>query len=161
MIEVSKLASSNIEESAELLELASEARAFLLAHKWCKEVREGFFDRGFSKVAVFLFQIDPAPPADPEVWVIVGDLPPAYIDTQTCPNGAAALDGYVGAVREWAEAVLSRQGTHGLIPIVKRGSLEPLQPSADLAQLLLARMDFIDRELLAGWADELDTEVGE
>ncbi len=155
MIAVEDLPASGIEEAQELYELGVEAGEFLAAYKWCVRVKRGFYDRGFSKVAVFYFEIEATPPADSTVWVIVGDLPPAYIDTQSCPNGAAALDGYVGAVREWIDAVKDGRDTSGLIPVVRRGSLKRVEPTKEMAEMLASRMDFIDREILSQWPDEV------
>ena len=157
MIAVSELRNSGIEESSDLAELAAEAERFLLAHrKWCRGVKAGYFDRGLSKVAVFFFEIDPVPPADPTVWVIVGDLPAAYMDTSSCPNGATALDGYVGAMREWVNAVLTGTSTKDLIPVLVTGSWVPVEPNKHMAEQLRGRLDFIDAEILPQWKDELD-----
>jgi hypothetical protein len=42
-------------------------------------------------VVVFLFEIIPSrEDVDDKVWLIVGDLPPAYITAEDAPNPAAA-----------------------------------------------------------------------
>ena len=43
-------------------------------------------------VAVFLFRIDGPPEVDPLLWVVVGDLPTAYLVTDDAPSPAIALD---------------------------------------------------------------------
>ena len=71
---------------------------------------------------------------DEWVWVIVGEVPPAYITIDDAPNPACAVDGYIGAMREWAAAVRSGESTDGLVPAETRGggaSLERTPETAD------------------------------
>ena len=100
MIQIGNIPQSGLEETFELQKMASEAEAFLLSQDWCKSILNGYLDRGWAGIlAVFYFEIIPTTiNADNNVWIIVGDLPPAYIDTKSCPNGATAIDGYVGAM---------------------------------------------------------------
>ena len=156
MVAIEQILDSDLEEKDDLLELAEEARQFLLAHrKWCKGIKAGFFDRGFSKAAVFYFEIEPAAGGDPRVWMVVGDIPPAYIDYKTCPNGAAALDGYVAEMLAWADAVKNGRPTERLIPVLRRGSLTPVEKTPSFAEMLESRMNFIKRELLSQWPEEV------
>ena len=159
MVRIEEIPGSELEEKEELSALAAEAADFLLAHSnWCKGVKRGWFDRGFSKVAVFYFDIEPAHGADPSVWVIVGDLPPAFIDWRTCPNGAAALDRYVRAMVAWCAVVKKGESTSNLVPVLRRGSLKPIDETPAIAEMLENRMRFIDEKLLSQWPEELKAE---
>lgn len=51
------------------------------------------------------------------IWVIVGDLPPAYITTENNANPACALDGYITEMKEWVEAVRMGKPTSERIPV--------------------------------------------
>lgn len=155
MIPISDIPNSDLEEREDIAELANEARAFLAHENWCKGIKAGYFDRGFSKVAVFLFEVELNSTADSKVWVVVGDVPPAYIDYELCPNGAAALDGYVAEMLAWEQAARSGSSTEELIPVVRRGSFVPLEPTIQVADMVRGRMNFIKRELLSLWPDEL------
>src|SRR5438105_2469835 len=95
MIKRENLASELDEEDKGVIDLAAEAEDFVRSHSWCNEIKQIFFDRGWgSTLGVFLFRIDGSRGADPEFWVIVGDLPPAYIVTDRAQNGAQALLAY-------------------------------------------------------------------
>lgn len=156
MIKTEDLPTSNVDDKEELVALAAEASKFLLEHrKWCKGITASYFDRGFSKVAVFYFEIEPLPGQDPRIWVIVGDVPPAYIDFKSCPNGAAALDGYVAEMLAWAAAVKRGESTRNLIPVFRRGSLARVEESKEFAEMLESRMKFIKTQLLVQWPEEL------
>jgi hypothetical protein len=156
MLRIEGIERSSLEDPDGLAEMAREAEAFLAAHRWCQSIRQGYLDRGWAGIlAVFLFDIEPAPAADASVWVIVGDLPPAYLDLVTCPNGAAAVEGYVGAMQEWVDCVLARQSLEGLIPVYRRGSLVEVPPTLEFARALGDRLAVIRDVILSQLGDEL------
>ncbi|GBC94071.1 hypothetical protein HRbin15_02578 [bacterium HR15] len=159
MIRIEELRTGVIEDADEIREMAQEAEQFLRSHAWCQSVRQGYLDRGWAGVlAVFYFEIEPAPNslADQAVWVIVGDLPPAYLDIVHCPSGAAALEGYVGAMWEWVEHVKQGKPVEGLIPVYYRGSLRRVPPTREMAQLLESRLRFIEEHILPQFRPELE-----
>lgn len=161
MIRIEDILSSGIEEAEGIAKLAQEAEAFLSSHKWCHEIISGYFDRGWSGiVGVFYFNIEPGESnADNSVWVIVGDLPPAYIVVDECPNGAAAIDGYVGEMRRWVDAVKNSKPVNNLIPVLRRGSFVSVESTTEFAEMLESRLDVIDREILTLFENELSEET--
>lgn len=124
------------------LELFQEALDFLEKHKWCKKIKNILFDRGFGKpLGVFYVEIEPSGlEVDDTVWVIVGDLPPAYMDIESCNNGAQALDAYVYCMNEWVEHVLAGKSVDGLIPV-------NVPPKIKYAKMLKSRLDFISEKI--------------
>jgi len=96
-----------------------------------------------------LTRIEPARDGiDEWVWVIVGDVPPAYITAEDAPNPACALDGYIGAMDGWVRAVLTGGSVDGLIPV-------NVSPSPENAKRLEARLRFLDGEILARYKNDL------
>ena len=129
--------------------LAQQALWFLVCHEWCASVRHGYAGMVYEGIlGVFFFEIEPLRNADPEVWVIVGDLPPAYIACDDCPNAAAALDGYCGAMSEWVQAVRQKKPVDDLIPV-------NAPPTEEYADLLERRLRFIYEEILPEYEDDL------
>jgi hypothetical protein len=97
-----------------------------------------------------LFQISPArQDVDEWVWVIVGDLPPAYITCEDSPNPACALDAYIGAMSEWVVAASSRSSVVELIPV-------NVEPSKENAERLRLRLKFIDDNILLNFKKDLE-----
>jgi hypothetical protein len=53
-------------------------------------------------VAVFLAELDqPASGVDEWLWVVVGDIPPAYLVVDECPTPIVALEAYVELMQQW------------------------------------------------------------
>ncbi|NMG68132.1 hypothetical protein GPA19_24690 [Azoarcus indigens] len=133
----------------------TEARLFLEHFNWCAGVLEeyvGFIYPGI--VAVFLFRIRPAREGvDEWVWIVVGDLPPAYITCEESPNPAAALDAYIGAMEEWVDAASRGASTDGLIPV-------NVAPTAENGERLKLRLELIDKNILSGYLDDLGRPSG-
>src|SRR5262245_45603207 len=97
------------EETALLDGMRADAERFLGSSAWCGGVDESYFGLGVGGiVAIFLFRIRPAQAGvDEWLWVVTGDLPPAYLVTDQAPNPACALKTYIGLMREWVEAARS------------------------------------------------------
>ena len=121
-----------------------EATGFLAFHDWCSAIAESFVGLLYSGiVAVFLFRIIPSRDGvDEWLWVVVGDLPPAYLTVEDCPSPAAALDGYIGAMQEWVAAALAGASVAGLIPVNALATREN-------GESLQARLRFLDDKILS------------
>lgn len=126
-----------------LKKMANDAQEYLLSFAWCKEIKEGWFGWGVGGVcAVFFFRILPNKMnVDRWLWVVVGDLPSAYLVVDGSPTPLAALDTYVELMQEWVEAAKSGKSTADCIPVSA-----PVTPQN--ADLLQRRLDFIRKEFL-------------
>src|ERR1700738_1135963 len=82
------------EDTKLLKEMATKARQFVSSHEWCERVDGLYLAYGVGGViAVFLTQITPrSDDVDEWFWVIVGDVPSAYITADGNPTAADALD---------------------------------------------------------------------
>jgi hypothetical protein len=124
--------------------LADEAVRFLETHPWCVRVRSGELAFAVAGVVgVFKMSCEPTrPDVDSVLWVITGDLPPAYLVTDDAPDWQSALAAYVSEMRKWVAAVRDGASTADAIPV-------NVAPTAEHAELLDSRLDFIERELVA------------
>jgi len=124
-------------------EMLDEAQQFIEGFGWCRRVCETYIGIAIGAVVgVFLAHIDASEPeVDEWIWVVVGDIPSAYITVEDAPTPAAALDGYVGAMQEWVRAVRAGAPVDELIPV-------DVPPSEEHADMLATRLEFIDREIL-------------
>ena len=137
------VAGEDAEETRMLRDLAEEARTYLLEHRWCNGVRRLFLGLGIGGVVgVALAQIEPgAEDVDAWLWVVVGDLPPLYLTTDTADDPAEALEVYIELMREWVEAVRSGGSLDDLPPV-------GAEPTEEHALMLASRMDLLEEEVV-------------
>lgn len=150
IVEWSKYLAAQHEGVEEMNSLHQEAKEFLEFYDWCGQIREsyvGMLHPGI--VAVFLFRIvSNRKDVDEWIWVIVGDLPSAYLTTDECPNPATALDGYIGAMLEWVDAAQKGKSVAELIPV-------NVPATKENANILKTRLDFLDRRILSEYQEDL------
>jgi hypothetical protein len=81
------------EDTKLLREMAVEAHDFMSSHEWCKHLDSLHLAYGIGGVvAVFFAQMTPhSVDVDKCLWVIVGNLPPAYIVVDDNPTAALVL----------------------------------------------------------------------
>jgi hypothetical protein len=130
-------------ETKLLKEMLKEADGYLLGFAWCREISESYLGIGVGGViAVFLFKIvSNADNVDEWLWVIVGDLPPAYLVVDCSPDAACALDNYIGEVQRWVDAVLAGKSVKDVIPV-------NAPPTVENARQLQTRLDFLKKNVL-------------
>jgi hypothetical protein len=131
------------EETKQLRALYGDAKRFITRFKWCKRVARAYFGCGMADlVGVFLFQIEPnLPTIDPHMWVVVGDIPSAYLVIDQAKNPGAALRIYIGLFREWIAAVKSGRSVETLIPA-------NVASTEDNAERLESRLNFLEEVIL-------------
>ena len=119
LIPIERMAGEDDQETNEFRELYERARRYIEAFKWCRGVRNVHFGLGVANVVgVFYFEITPTSPSvDAFLWVVVGDIPSAYIVTDYAPNAACALDIYIVEMRRWTEAVRAGKPITDVIPV--------------------------------------------
>ena len=132
------------EEDTRLLsEMAERASQFVCSFAWCSRVVRGWFGSGVGGVvAVFLFEIVPtAKDVDTFLWVVVGDVPPAYLVTDDSKTPREALRAYVEEMREWVDAVRSGGQRDDVIPV-------NVPPTREWADRLAGRLDLLEKEFI-------------
>lgn len=138
------------EETALLKKMLQEASDYICSFAWCAGIKESYLGIGIGGViGVFLFKIRPSrEEVDEWLWVIVGDLPSAYITIEESPNPACALDSYIGAMTKWVDAVKAGETVNELIPV-------NVPPTLEYAKMLESRLEFLDKEVLAYYSNDL------
>ncbi len=130
-------------EDFEFIELAKEAESFLKGHKWCKEVEKQWLAASWENLlAVFFFKIVPnSVDADEHVWVVVGDLPPAYIDIESAGNLTEAIQVYTEIMDDWVQHVKKGESIADCYPI-------NVPPEKEYAEMLATRLNLIREHIL-------------
>lgn len=120
-----------------------EAREVIEFYNWVSSIKKEFLGIEVDGVLyAFLFEIVPArPDVDRWIWVIVGDVPPAYITCEDAKNPYEAVDAYVGAMEEWVNAAKDGKSVDKLVPV-------NVPATSENALALERRLKFIDEHIL-------------
>ena len=123
--------------------LLSKAQEFLSAFPWCNAIQTAYVGCIIEGiVGVFLFEIIPsAPEIDNQLWVVVGDLPPAYLVTDRAQDPASALKLYIKEMKAWVKAVRTDSPTDDIIPVNAKASKEN-------AAALESRLNFLAKKVV-------------
>jgi hypothetical protein len=138
----------------EVAELAERASAFLLSHRWCRSVTSVHLGWAIAGVVgVFQLKLVPArADVDDTLWVVVGDLPPAYLVLDQSPSWRDALENYVYEMRKWVSAVRKGEPLTDIIPV-------NVEPTLSWANELDGRLSFISDRILNPAAGEIASDA--
>jgi hypothetical protein len=132
------------EDEAEAIKaLTAQAHAFVNSYRWTPPIESLTLAFGVGPIlGLYLMRFEPGgKPEDRERWVVVGDLPSMHFETDDTPVPWLALKLYCAIAQDWADNVLAGRDLSDSYPI-------PVAPTAEYAQMLLDRIDFIRREII-------------
>jgi hypothetical protein len=116
VVPVTEMRGADDEDTALLRAMSREAEEYLRTFSWCDDVRSSYFGGGVAGVfAVFLFHIRSARPEVCHwIWIVVGDIPFAYLPVEDASTAKEVFNAYVRGMRNWVElARLGRSETAG------------------------------------------------
>jgi hypothetical protein len=140
----SEITGDDPEDTELLREMAAEARAYIEDYEWCPPIKSVHLALGIGGVvAAFLYQFDEAidDTDDDALWIIVGDLPSAYVIVEPGDDGDAALSRYCGLMEDWAFNVLKGNSLEESFPVAAEATHEN-------AEMLNQRIAFLRTEIL-------------
>jgi hypothetical protein len=96
-----------------LRKMSEDATRYISSFPWCDGVLNSYFGGGVGGIfAVFLYHIRPyRPNVEPWTWIVVGDIPPAYLPLTDCKSPAEVFRTYIRGMNNWVE--LARKGRTG------------------------------------------------
>jgi hypothetical protein len=122
---VAAMEGDDAEDTALLGAAYREAIKYLESFSWVRAIKESYYGTGVGGiVAAFLFRIEPDPPADQWLWVVVGDLPPCYMVTDRAPTGVDALRVYCELMEEWVRLAQSGTDPKNAFPVAAKPTPE-------------------------------------
>jgi hypothetical protein len=126
VVPLAQMAGGDEEDIRQLKIMATGAENYLRCFPWCKDIREIYFGDGYGGiVAVFLFRIEAARAGVDEcLWVVFGDVPPAYLVTDVCKTPAQALEGYIEEISKWTELARQGKSSKEVIPVYVPATVE-------------------------------------
>jgi hypothetical protein len=125
-------------------ELLSAVNSFLAGFRWAKQAGNVWVGESIPGVlGLFLVELVPvSEDIDRYIWVVVGDVPPAYISPEYAKSPREALEGYVGEMEAWVEAIQKGEPVDDLIPV--NGA-----PTRENAAALKSRLLFIADKIIS------------
>ncbi|WP_295936013.1 hypothetical protein [uncultured Xanthomonas sp.] len=140
---VENLTGEDEEDTALLKAMADEAKEYIVAHAWCPKIKAQYFAFGIGGVvAVFVFDFEKKIEGyDEKLWVIVGDLPSAYVVFDEGDDYRVALDKYCEVMSGWANSVISGSDLKFAFPV-------SASPTIENAKQLMSRINFIRSEFI-------------
>ncbi len=119
VIPIDQLFGEDEEDTRLLRGMVDVAQEFLLSFSWCKSIREMYFGSGVGGVvAVFFFHIEPSrPDVDEWLWVVVGDVPPAFLVIDLNKSPSQVLESYIDEMAEWVKLAEHGCSSEEVIPV--------------------------------------------
>jgi len=113
LVPSSKISGKDATDTELLSKMAEDAKRYIASFSWCEAVLDSYYGGGFGGIfAVFFFHIRPSrPEVDPWIWVMVGDVPSAYLPLTDSESPAEAFRTYMHGMSKWVE--LARKGETG------------------------------------------------
>jgi hypothetical protein len=135
-------------DTASLREMATAARDYITSFNWCPPINAGYLASGVGGIAaIFLFELtSKIQDTDDRLWVIVGDLPSAYLVVEPEDSPPEALERYCGLMEDWIAAI--RDST----PLDK-AFLVAAEPTSENAESLERRIAFLLAEIIPRMAE--------
>ena len=142
-LEEAEIKGEDAEDTAQLRQLAAEARAYMEEFEWCPPIESVHMALGASGVVgVFLFQFaEVIEDDDDALWVVVGDLPSAYVIVEPDDDGISALERYCEMMEDWAFNVLKDNSIEESFPVEAEATHEN-------AEMLRQRIVFLRSEII-------------
>ena len=144
MVKIIDIPKSDIDYKDEVIMQSEDAIKYLESYSWCEKILDGWLVSDFGYVlCIFLFEIAPTKNsgADDKLWVIVGDIPPAYLDTIEYKTANDALSFYCFLMEEWIEHVKSGKSIEECYPV-------NVTPTREYANMLETRINLIKSDFL-------------
>jgi hypothetical protein len=98
-----------------LRKMFGDATEYISSLSWCEDILDSYFGGGVGGIfAIFFFHIrSRRSDVDPWIWIVVGDIPPAYLPLSDCESPAQVFRTYVHGMSRWVE--FARKGELGAV----------------------------------------------
>lgn len=132
----------------ELVKGHEEAMAYLMSFAWCRKITNSYIYLNLgSTLCIFLFKIENAASSDDNhLWVIVGDIPPIYLDTHGPKTTKEVLEDYIRLAADWIKHIKEGRSIKECYPFNSK-------PTLEMAMLLEKRIAFMENTLISNIED--------
>jgi hypothetical protein len=131
------------EDTKLLRDMAEGAKEYISSFSWCPKIGAMYLGYGVGGViAIFLVEFqEKIAETDDQLWVIVGDVPKAYMVVEADDSPRDALISYCSLMEDWINAVLTFGDFNDVFPVSAPRTMEH-------ARMLRSRLDFLRSEII-------------
>lgn len=131
------------EDAMALKSMAQAARIYVESFDWACPIKDIHLTFGIGEViAVFIVKFtSPLASGDTSIWVIIGDIPSAYMVADDIQTPQMAMEVYCDLMEDWANAVLDGSSLADIFPVRAEHCKEN-------ARSLLTRVGFLRKEVI-------------
>lgn len=121
-----------------LEEYCNQGRNYIKRHIWCERVNNAWLAYHLEGIfAINIFEVSSSNPnVDKYIWVLTGDLPPAYIDIESASYPLEVLSAYTEIMQDWVDTVRNNGNVEECYPIEVEANLKH-------ADMLEYRLNFL------------------
>ena len=131
------------EETLLLLKMADEAIGYISKFSWCPPIEGTYLAYGVGGVVgLFLMEFrHKIQGTDERLWVVVGDIPSAYLVVEVNDSPNEALERYCTMMDDWVRAVKTSHSLKEVYPV-------DAAPTLENAEILEERIEFLRKEVI-------------
>jgi hypothetical protein len=113
LVSVAEIVGDHEHDTVLLRKMSEDAKHYISSFPWCDATLASYFGGGVGGIfAIFFLQIRPnRADVDPWIWIVVGDIPSAYLPISDCDSPSEVFRSYVRGMNKWVE--LTRKGQTG------------------------------------------------
>lgn len=140
---VPELHGDDEQDTGLLKSMAHDAASYITSFRWATDIKKQYLAFGIGGiVAVFWFEFaTKIANSDDVLWVVVGDLPSAYLVAEAGNGPREVLCAYCDLMVEWAEKVIVGAALKDAFPV-------KAEPTLKNAHALQQRIAFLRKELI-------------
>jgi hypothetical protein len=113
LVPAASIVGDDEQDTVLLRKMSEDAKQYISSFPWCETILGSYFGGGVGGIfAVFFFHIRPSRfDVAPWIWIVVGDIPSAYLPITDCESPAEVFRSYIRGMNRWVE--LARKGQNG------------------------------------------------
>jgi len=133
----------DVEYCEEVIKMHDQASTYLKKFEWCKAIKNStlYLNLGVT-LCIFLFEIENlASKEDNFLWMMVGDIPPMYLDVYGSKTTVDVLERYTALAKDWISSIELGESIDDCYPF-------EAMPTIEMANLLKTRVNLIQNSII-------------
>lgn len=115
----------DFEGDIKLEEFCNQGRNYIKRFTWCEGVNKSWLAYYLEGIfATNIFEVSSSNPnVDKYIWVLTGDLPPAYVDIKSASYPLEVLSAYIEIMQDWVDNIKEEGNVEECYPVEVEANL--------------------------------------